>query len=58
MNVNLLLSIVMLIVGLAFLTLTFLFPDEIKIGAFLASIAIAAIFYVQYMRKKKRFKSN
>lgn len=53
MNVNLLLTIVMVIVGMAFLILSILFPSEIGIGAFAASLIIAAIFYIQHKRQNK-----
>lgn len=54
MNISLLLSIVMVIVGVVFLILSFLFPSEIQIGAFVASLIIAAVFYIQYKRQKKK----
>ncbi len=58
MNVSLLLSIVMVIVGTVFLILSFLFPGEIQIGAFVASLIIAAVFYIQYKRQKKNAPNN
>ncbi|MEK3800438.1 hypothetical protein MHI18_19745 [Peribacillus sp. FSL H8-0477] len=54
MNISLLLSIVMVIVGMVFLILSFLFPSKIQIGAFVASLIIAAVFYMQYKRQKKK----
>lgn len=54
MNISLLLSIVMVIIGVVFLILSFLFSSEIQIGAFVASLIIAAVFYIQYKRKKKK----
>ncbi|WP_155799310.1 hypothetical protein [Planococcus antarcticus] len=58
MHVNLLLSIVMVIVGVSFLILSFLFPGEITIGAFVASLAIAAFFYVLHKKQKNKFHSH
>ena len=46
MNVNLLLSIFMVVVGAAFLALMFLLPGEVTIGAFMASLAIAAFLFL------------
>lgn len=58
MNVSLLLSIVMVIVGMFFLILSFLFPSEFQIGAFAASLIIAVGFYIQYKRQKKNNPNN
>ncbi|MGE6412566.1 hypothetical protein ACQKDD_00175 [Planococcus kocurii] len=58
MNVSLLLSIVMVIVGMFFLILSLLFLGEIQIGAFVASLIIAIIFYIQYKRQKKNAPNN
>lgn len=58
MNVSLLLSIVMVMVGIVFLILSFLFPSEIEIGAFVASLLIATVFYIQYKRQKKNVSNN
>lgn len=58
MNANLLLSIVMVVVGAAFLILSFLFPGEITIGAFIASLAIAAFFYVLHKKQKDKVHSH
>lgn len=52
MTANLLLLIVMMIVGVVFLLLPFLFPGEITIGAFIASFLMAVFFYA--LHKKKR----
>lgn len=57
MNANLLLSIVMVVVGVAFLILSFLFPGEITIGAFIASLAIAAFFYGLHKKQKDKVHS-
>ncbi|MDN3436719.1 hypothetical protein QMA04_01385 [Planococcus sp. APC 3900] len=54
MNVNLLLSIVMVGVGVAFLALMFLLPGEVTIGAFIASLAIAAFFYMLHKKQSQR----
>lgn len=54
MNANLLLSIVMVAVGVAFLILSFLFPTEITIGAFIASVIIAAFFYGLHNKQKDK----
>ncbi|MBD8014500.1 MULTISPECIES: hypothetical protein [Planococcus] len=54
MNVNLLLSIFMVVVGAAFLALMFLLPGEVTIGAFIASLAIAAFFYMLHKKQSQR----
>ncbi|WP_185960077.1 hypothetical protein [Planococcus soli] len=58
MSANLLLSVVMVVVGVAFLILSFLFPGEITIGAFIASLVIAAFFYVLHKKQKNRVHSH
>ena len=58
MNVNLLLSIVMVVVGVAFLALAFLLPGEVTIGAFIASLAIAAFFYMLHKKQKNKVRSQ
>ncbi|MDQ0429444.1 hypothetical protein QOZ98_002272 [Planomicrobium stackebrandtii] len=58
MSANLLLSIVMIVVGVVFLILSFLFPDEITIGAFIASLAIAAFFYGLHKKQKNQIHSH
>ncbi|MGE6370869.1 hypothetical protein ACQKDD_17105 [Planococcus kocurii] len=58
MNVSLLLSIVMVLVGTVFLISSFLFPSEIQIGASVASLIIAVLFYIQYKRQKKNAPNN
>lgn len=58
MSANLLLSIVMIVVGVAFLILSFLFPDEITIGAFVASLLIAAFFYALHKKQKNKVQSH
>lgn len=57
MNVNLLMSIVMVIVGVVLLILSFLFPGEITIGSFVASLAIAAFFYALHKKQKNKVHS-
>lgn len=54
LNVNLLLSIFMVVVGAAFLALMFLLPGEVTIGAFIASLAIAAFFYMLHKKQSQR----
>ena len=58
MNISLLLSFVMLFVGVVFLVLSFLFSDEIQIGTFIASLAIAAIFYAFSKRHNNNINEN
>lgn len=58
MNIHLLLSILMVIVGVVFLILSFIFPGEIKIGACIASLILAAIFYFQHKKQSKAIRST
>lgn len=58
MNIHLLLSILMVIVGVVFLILSFVFPSEIKIGACIASLILAAIFYFQHKKQSEPIRSN
>lgn len=58
MSANLLLSIVMIIIGVAFLILSFLFPAEVTTGAFVASLLIAAFFYSLHKRQKNKIQSH
>lgn len=53
MSVNLILTYVMVIVAAAFLIFIFIFPSEIKIGSFVASLIIALIFYRLYKKENK-----
>jgi ABC-type bacteriocin/lantibiotic exporter with double-glycine peptidase domain len=52
MNFNLIMTIVMLITAVAFLILFFVYPDEVRIGAFVSSLIIACIFYVFHKKSK------
>lgn len=58
MNPQLLLSIVMLVTGLVFLILSFFLPNEIGIGAFIASLVISGIFYRQHKKSKRPIVKN
>lgn len=49
---NRILSLVILLIGITFLILSFLFPSEIQIGAFIACLFISLLFYVLYKREK------
>lgn len=51
MNLNFILTYVMIIVAFVFLILSFVFPSEIRIGSFIASLIIALIFYSFYKKK-------
>lgn len=53
MNLNLVLTYVMITVAFVFLILSFIFPSEIRIGSFVASLIIALVFYSFYKKKKK-----
>lgn len=57
-NMSLLLSVVMVMVGIVFLNLSLLFPSQIEMGACVASLLIAAVFYTQYKRQKKNVSNN
>ena len=52
MNVNVILSVVMLFIGLIFLILSFIFPSEIRIGSFIVSLLLSFYFYALYKRDK------
>ncbi len=52
MNINLILSVVMLFIGLIFLILSFIFPSEIRIGSFIVSLLLSFYFYSVYKRDK------
>ncbi|AXJ13173.1 hypothetical protein Sp14A_12590 [Streptococcus pluranimalium] len=52
MNINLILSVVMLFIGLIFLILSFIFPSEIRIGSFIVSSLLSFYFYSLYKRDK------
>lgn len=52
MNVNVILSVVMLFIGLIFLILSFIFPSEIRIGSFIVSLLLSFYFYSLYKRDK------